>query len=423
MTPPLNPERLTRLLDDAVRPVTARPDALDRIRQGTRRRRRTAHRAGVVLLTAAVLAVGIVTALLIAPAGGPARITGFGPSAAQYRASSYASSQAQSGPPAAGQTRTTAQPTAAFTAGPSAAHPALPSTGLSVVPSAGQSAAPSHGGSAAPSAAQSAASSAGVSAAPSTAVSAPPSATQSAAPSATPSAAPSAAVSAGPSPSSPPSATPSAPPSANRPAAAAIPSVTDSAAWAIDGPGKPTATVSIVAVGNAKTTFRFQLVVRSAAHGTQTLPFSATSTTGMPPLGPVVVGAANAAKDGHTELFVLVDAGCCTEFWTIFRLVDGHVVQVRLAGAPVRLAVGGSVTDNGGFSCSGPNLVTYAYAHQASTGTRESFLATRDTYRWVGATLLLVSQRQTTILGAQNPQLAQYSGVSCGALPQYVLKR
>ena len=413
MTPPLSPERLTRLLDDAVRPVTARPDALDRIRQGTRRRR-TPRRAGVVLLTAAVLALGTVTALLIAPGGGPARISGLGPSPARYQASSYANSQAQAGPPAAGQTRTKTLPTAAFSAAPSAAHPALPSTGLSVVPSAAQSAAPSHGVSAAPSAAQSAAPSVGVSAAPSIAVS---SATQSVAPSAAPSAAPSTAVSAA------PSATPSASPSANRPAAAGIPSVTNSAAWAIDGPGKPTSTVSIVPAGNVRTTVHFLLVVRTTARGTQTVPFSATSVTGMPPLGPVVVGAANAAKDGHTELFVLVDAGCCTEFWTIFRLVNGHIVQVRLAGAPVRLAVGGSVTANGGFSCSGPNLVTYTYAHQAASGTREWFLATRDTYRWVGASLLLVSQRQTTILGAQNPELAQYSGVSCGALPQYVLKR
>jgi hypothetical protein len=199
--------------------------------------------------------------------------------------------------------------------------------------------------------------------------------------------------------------------------------VASSAAWAIDGPRQPAATVSIVPVGNARTTFRFLLVVRTTAHGTQTVPFSATSLTGMPPLGPVVVGAANAAKDGHTELFVMVNAGCCTEFWTVFKLVNGHVVQVKLAGAPVRLAVGGSVTNNGGFSCAGPNLVTYTYAYQATSGTRETFLATRDTYRWAGASLLLVSQRQTTIRGAHNPELAQYRGVSCGALPQYVLKR
>jgi hypothetical protein len=383
MTPPLSPERLTRLLDDAVRPVTARPGSLDRIREGTRRRR-PPRRAGVVALAAAVIAGGTATALVLTSGGGPARIASPPAYAANSQARSSANSRVEAGPPPAGQTRT-AVPTAALSA-PSAAR-----STQSALPTAAFSAAPS--------------------AAPSAALSAAPSAVPSAAPSAVPSA--SAALSVG----------SSAPPSANRPAAAGLPSGASAGTWAIDGPGQPAAPVSIVPVGHAKTTFSFLLVVRTATHGTQTVPFSATSATDMSPLGPVVVGAANAAKDGHTELFVLVDAGCCTEFWTIFRLVNGHVVQVKLAGVPVRLAVGGTVTDNGGFSCAGPNLVTSAYAYQAKSGTRETFLATRDTYRWAGASLLLVSQRQTTIRGAQNPELAQYSGISCGALPQYVLKR
>jgi hypothetical protein len=393
MTPPLSPERLTRLLDDAVRPVTARPGSLDRIREGTRRRR-PPRRAGVVALAAAVIAGGTATALVLTSGGGPARIASPPAYAANSQARSSANSRVEAGPPPAGQTRT-AVPTAALSAPSSAqsAQSALPSAAFSAAPSAALSAAPSAG--------------------PSAALSAVPSA----APSAVPSVAPSAAQSAA------PSVGPSAPPSANRPAAAGLPSGASAGTWAIDGPGQPAAPVSIVPVGHAKTTFSFLLVVRTATHGTQTVPFSATSATDMSPLGPVVVGAANAAKDGHTELFVLVDAGCCTEFWTIFRLVNGHVVQVKLAGVPVRLAVGGTVTDNGGFSCAGPNLVTSAYAYQAKSGTRETFLATRDTYRWAGAGLLLVSQRQTTIRGAQNPELAQYSGISCGALPQYVLKR
>jgi hypothetical protein len=143
----------------------------------------------------------------------------------------------------------------------------------------------------------------------------------------------------------------------------------------------------------------------------------------MPPSGPVVVGAANAAKDGHTELFVLVDSGCCTEFWTNFRLVGGHVVQVSLSGAPVRLAVGGSVMDNGGFSCRGKYLVTYSYASQVASPGLVTFLATRDTYRWAGATLVLVSHHESTIRGELNPELAKYSGVSCGGLPQYEVNR
>jgi hypothetical protein len=430
MTPPLSPERLTRLLDDAVRPVTAQPGALDRIREGTRRRR-TARRAGVVLLTAAVIAGGTATALVLAPGGGPARIASLTPAPAR----SYANSQAEASPPPAGPTRTAAGPTAALStapsaalstipsAAPSAASSALPSAAHSAPPSAAQSAPPSRAQSAPPSAGHFAPPSAGQSAPPSAGHSAPPSAAVSAAPSGAQSTAPSAAQSTAPSvghPTPAPAAS-STPPSANRPAAAGLPPTASSVAWAIDGPGQPAASVSIVPVGNARTTARFLLVVRTAAHGTQTVPFSATSATGMPPLGPVVVGAANAAKDGHTELFVLVDAGCCTEFWTIFRLVDGHVAQVKLVGAPVRLAVGGSVTDNGGFGCAGPDLVTYTY--QLTSATRETFLATRDTYRWVGASLLLVSQRQGTIRGVRNPELAQYSGVSCGALPQYVLNR
>ena len=393
MTPPLSPERLTRLLDDAVRPVTARPGSLDRIREGTRRRR-PPRRAGVVALAAAVIAGATATALVLTSGGGPARIASPPAYAANSQARSSANSRVEAGPPPAGQTRT-AVPTTALSA-PSAAQStqsAPPTAAFSAAPSAALSAAPS--------------------AAPSAALSSAPSAALSAVPSAAPSAVPSAAPSVG----------PSAPPSANRPAAAGLPSGASAGTWAIDGPGQPAAPVSIVPVGHARTTFSFLLVVRTATHGTQTVPFSATSATDMSPLGPVVVGAANAAKDGHTELFVLVDAGCCTEFWTIFRLVNGHVVQVKLAGVPVRLAVGGTVTDNGGFSCGGPNLVTSAYAYQAKSGTRETFLATRETYRWAGASLLLVSQRQTTIRGAQNPELAQYSGISCGALPQYVLKR
>ena len=401
MTPPLSPERLTQLLDDAVRPVTARPGALDRIRQGTRRPR-PARRAGVLVLAGTVIAAGAVTALIVVPGGGPARI-------ASPPASGPVFSTAAKTTPGVGQTPTTALPTADQQAVPTAARSPLPSFTAST-PSASQPVVATPGASASPSASQRVVTSPGPSASPSASSSAPSSAP---APSSVP---PSAAS------SSPPPASSSAPPSASRPAAA-VPSVAASVAWAVDGPGQPAASVTLVPVGSARTTFSFLLVVHTARYGTQAVPFSATSVTDMPPLGPVVVGAANAAKDGHTELFVLVNAGCCTEFWTIFRLVSGHIVQVRMAGAPVRIAVGGTVADNGGFSCTGPDLVTYTYAYQAGSGTRETFLATRDTYRWAGASLLLVSQRKTTIRGAQNLALAQYSGVSCGALPQYVLKR
>jgi hypothetical protein len=185
-----------------------------------------------------------------------------------------------------------------------------------------------------------------------------------------------------------------------------------SGSWDIDGAGRP-ATVMIVPAGNPQTTSSFQLVV-SLKPGTQTVPFTATSVKDMPPGGPVIIGTADAAHDGHPELFVQVDAGCCTEFWTIFRLVDGRVRQMSISGQPVRLAVGGSVMNNGGFSCDGPDLAVYTYN---AGDTADTFLAVRDTYRWVGAALVLRSHQQTTVHASPGaPVLAKYSGVACGGL-------
>jgi len=316
--PPLSPERLAELLDAAVQHVTAQADALDRIRRGVRRRR-TAHRAGAVLLAVAVLAGGGSTALALTSSRGP---------------SGLASSASVSGEqrPAAGRTPASA--------------PAL-SSGIALAPVPA----------------------------------------------------------------------PSADASSDAAAKAAFPAAGQTARWDMDGDGRPD-TAAIVPVGNAKTTVSFQLVLHLTRLGAQTVPFTATSATDMPPHGPVIVGAADAAHDGHAELFVQVDAGCCTEFWTIFRLVDSHVYQMSISGQPVRLPVGGSVMANGGFSCDGPDLVTYGYQPRTEAST---FLATRAIYRWAAATLVLVSQQQTTIHGPPaDPALAKYSGVDCGDLPQYI---
>ena len=126
-------------------------------------------------------------------------------------------------------------------------------------------------------------------------------------------------------------------------------------------------------LGDAGTTSRFLLVVRTAGSGTQSVPFTATRTQGMPATGPVVVGSAEVAGDGQAEVFVLLDGGCCTQFWTIFRLVDGHLAQVNLSGRPVELPVGGTVAGSSGF-------------------------------------------KRTTTHGAV---LLKYTGVSCGDLPEY----
>jgi hypothetical protein len=199
------------------------------------------------------------------------------------------------------------------------------------------------------------------------------------------------------------------------------PGPVSSGTWDIDGVGQPAALVAILPVGNPRTTFSFLLVVRAARYGTQTVPFAATSVKDMPPDGPVIIGTADAAGDGHSELFVQVDSGCCTEFWTIFRLVDGRIRQVTVSGYPVRLGVGGTVMNNGGFSCEGPDhdVVIYGYSNQVASPANVTFLATRDTYRWAGANLVLVSREQTTIHGAQSPELGTYSRVSCGDLSAF----
>jgi hypothetical protein len=305
--PPLRPERLAELLDGAVRHVTARPDALDRIRSGVRRRR-AVRRVGALALTVGVLAGGGAAAVAVALGHGS---SGLGSPAA-----------------AAARQRATAGPTPASTTAYDAEAPTL----------------------------------------------------------------------------------------ALAPGSVAVRTVTPYgrlATWDINGNGRP-ATVTIVPVGNPETTFNFLLVVRPTRLGTQTVPFTATSVTDMLPDGPVIVGVADAAHDGSQQLFVQVDRGCCTELWTIFRLVNGHVRQMSMSGQPVRLGVGGSVMDNGGFSCDGRDLAVYGYQPGSAAGT---FLATRDTYRWVGAALVLVSHQETTIRGTPaDPELAKYSGVSCANL-------
>jgi hypothetical protein len=298
---PLGPERLSELLDDAVRHVTARADALDRIRQGTRRRR-AVRRAGVVLLAVAVLAGGGSTALAVTSGRGP-----IGSSAAD-----------------AVQQQAAAGPTPAET---SAYLPAMPGS-------------------------------------------------------------------------------------------KALASPADSAVADVGqpSPDQPL-TATIVPVGNAKTTSSFLLVVHLTKLGTQIVPFTATSKTDMPPRGPVIIGAADAAHDGRAEIFVQVDSSCCSEYWTIFRLVNGRVRQMTIAGYPVAIAVGGSVLNNGGFGCTGPDLVIHFFSEQSGGPTVYRFQAVRDTYRWAGATLVLASRQTTTIRGAPtDPALATYTGVSCGGL-------
>ena len=286
MTAPLSPERLARLLEDAVGPVTARPGTLDRIRLAARRRR-AARRARALLLAAAVIAAGSATALALVPGGTPAVV-------------SYG----------------------------------LEKTGP-----------PSYVGAA------------------------------------------------------------RAPAVSLRPAHAPV------GVAALMLPAGQAAAAAIEPIGDAATTNSFLLVAYIPGWGAQTVAFTAPSAAAFPPSGPTVIGSADAAGDGQGEIFVQVGRGCCAQFWIIFRLVGGHLRQVSLYGRPAELAVGGNVVTGGGFSCEGPGHDLVAYGYSGESGGL--FLATRTTYRWAGAALVLVSRQQTSIRAAG---LARYRGVSCGDL-------
>jgi hypothetical protein len=191
--------------------------------------------------------------------------------------------------------------------------------------------------------------------------------------------------------------------------------------WDIDGDGRPDS-VRIVPVGKGNRNTRFQLVVKMSSLGTQRIPFTAAPSIKTPPNGPLLVGSVDADSDGRAEIFVMIDSGASTQFWTIFKLVNHHITQVTIAGLPARLAVGGSAMDNAGFSCGRPrgDLVIYGYGALASSAGSQKWSVERDTYRWAGARLVLRSKHSGTIrASAASRQLTRYAGVRCGNLPQY----
>ena len=114
MTEPISPDRLSRLMHDAVGRVTVPPDTLDRIHQGVRRRRAVRQGAAAVL-AAAVLAGGSVTGLVVASGGGA------GPAPTVSKAGTA---------PVAGPTATSAL---ADLAAPARIQPYLPPPSLSAV--------------------------------------------------------------------------------------------------------------------------------------------------------------------------------------------------------------------------------------------------------------------------------------------------
>lgn len=169
--------------------------------------------------------------------------------------------------------------------------------------------------------------------------------------------------------------------------------------------------VAIRRLGNGALTSHFLLTAHTVRLGTRSITFTVSQTRDMPAAEPLVVGSADAAGDGATEIFVLVNEGCCKQVWTIFRLVDGHLAQVSLRGRPVELTVGDTVGSSG-FSCDGAAHELLVYGYRPG-GRAAPYLAT---YRWAGDSLVPVSRQRSQHL----PMLTRFTdAVACGGLPQY----
>jgi hypothetical protein len=162
----------------------------------------------------------------------------------------------------------------------------------------------------------------------------------------------------------------------------------------------------------------WELVVDMTTLGQQTVRFTGSPVLPGNTAAPTIAGSVDAGRDGHAEVFVKVDSGASTQFWTIFKLVGRRIRQVTSQGRPVRLAVGGSVTHQGGFRCDGAQFVTVSEATEPPQYTAWTY--ERDTFAWSGAELVPVSKRVGQVTSAQpGSPPAAYSGVSCGDLPQY----
>jgi hypothetical protein len=208
-------------------------------------------------------------------------------------------------------------------------------------------------------------------------------------------------------------------PSATLPSAGPSPTILPTSGWHavgdVDGDGYRDRARLVYLGGYGPD--NWELVVDMTTLGQQAIRFTGDAVHPGGTDAPTIAGAADADRDGHAEIFVKADSGASTQFWTIFKLVGRHIVQVTSQGQPVRLAVGGSVTHQDGFRCNGTQLVT---VHEGVARNYTTWSYERDTYAWEGSTLVFVSKQTGQVTGAQpvSPPPA-YSGVSCGDLPQY----
>ena len=186
--------------------------------------------------------------------------------------------------------------------------------------------------------------------------------------------------------------------------------------WDVDGDGRPDR-ARLVNLGGYGPD-NWELVVDMTTLGQQAVRFTGSPVLPGDTAAPTIAGSGDAGRDGHAEVFVKVDSGASTQFWTIFKLAGRQIRQVTSQGRLVRLAVGGSVTHQGGFRCDGAQFVTVSEATEPPQYTTWTY--ERDTFAWSGAELVPVSKRAGQVTSAQpGSPPAAYSGVSCGDLPRY----
>jgi len=186
--------------------------------------------------------------------------------------------------------------------------------------------------------------------------------------------------------------------------------------WDVDGDGRPDRARLVYLGGYGPG--NWELVVDMTTLGRQSVRFTGDPVLPGNTAAPTIAGSVDADRDGHAEIFVKVTSGASTQFWTIFKLVGRQIRQVTVKGQPVRLAVGGSLTHQGGFRCDGAQFVTVTEGTQPPGYVKWSY--ERSAYAWSGAELVLFSRRTGQVTSARTGSPpAAYSGVSCGGLPQY----
>ncbi|MCM3886073.1 VCBS repeat-containing protein [Frankia sp. R82] len=149
----------------------------------------------------------------------------------------------------------------------------------------------------------------------------------------------------------------------------------------VDGDGRP----DMLSVTGAR------LLARYSGGGSDSVGFRVGE-----PSSVRVLGAADADRDGHAEVFVQADRGASFEVSTLFRYVDGRLRLVTLDGSQAALAYGGSTGSVQSWSCRPSTFPDAALSLASGPSTAANVYAlTRTYYRFDGARL--VRLRSTTV--------------------------